>query len=774
MPSGAPSGAALAEQIWRKVTNTDPISYNLTEASYILERNYGRRPMIEAVIASLKDLTPTGGLLGLPSLGWQKIFSTNFDTLIEQAYRKSGAPLNVVRSNYDFQPLDSFNSCTLHKIHGCITQDASLGDKASMIITENDYEKFEKYRQALFSALNCSLLSGDMLIIGQSLSDPHLSDMIKSVLKYKEEGAPGQVYILVYDVDNMRAPLWEDKGAKIAFGGLDQLVHEFSESRGPQESLQASPDPIALPISVVSSVWDILHARTEKPNTIRMFNGGAASYADITANCTFERSQYLTCTNGLLAADGLVLTLIGAGGVGKTSFARQIALALVDQGYAGFEHKSDFQFSSAHWVKYERILKEHNQKAVLLIDECTRSLRQVNMLVSHLSSQKEPHLKLILTANAAQWTPRLKDSAVFSRGKVLELSKLVYPEINSLLNLLQNPSINSLVQSGFKELSRKEQLARLERKCSADMFVCLKNIFANDSLDKILLNEYEGLEESAQDHYRYISALESVGMRVHRQLVMRMLRVPADSVSSILTHLHGIVDEVPLVEKDGIYGWSTRHLVIARKIAEYKFSSIEEQNKLFEDIINHINPAIHTEIQSIRDLCDQEFGIGRLADPEKRRTLYRKIIQLVPGERIPRHRLVKELLDIVDLEECEYALREAFEAVGHDAPLDRYSVKLIFARAEHTPGISEGDRLALLRKAHQLAKNNVLKHSVDRYSYRTLCDAAFKLCERGESVEFVDEAIELMRAAFDKILDPEMSRELTGLERLRERNVGQV
>lgn len=769
MPSGAPSGAALADQIWREVAKSEPLSSNLTEASYILERNFGRRPMIDAVVGALAGLAPTGGLLGLPSLGWKNIYSTNFDTLVEQAYRLAGISLQVIKSNFDFQLREANSNCVLYKIHGCITQDKSLGHKASMIITENDYEKYESYRQSLFSSLNCSLLTGDVLIVGQSLADPHLSDMIKRVLKYKEEGAPGQVYILVYDKDNMRAPLWEDKGAKVAFGGLDQFVHEFGGKIEVKPDVVQDQDFAALPIAVVSSVLDVIHASTEKPNTIRMFNGGAASYADIRAGGTFERAQFATCASGLLNSSQIVLALIGAGGVGKTSFARQLALSLIDGGFIGFEHKSDFQFSASHWIMYERLLREKGQRAVLVVDECTRSLRQVNLLVNHLASMPESSLKLILTANAAQWTPRLKDSGVFSRGKVIEISRLATSELNSLLNLLGNDSISSLVQSGFKELPRREQLSRLERKCSADMFVCLKNIFANDSLDKILLTEYEGLEESAKDHYRYIAALEAVGTRVHRQLIMRMLGVPAGAVSSILSNLHGIVDEVPIIEKDGIYGWSTRHVVIARKITEYKFSSVEELNGLFEDIVNNINPAIHTEIQSIRDLCDREFGIGRLGSDEMRRRLYRKIIELVPGERIPRHRLVKELLDVNDLDECEYALREAFETVGHDAPLDRYSVKLIFARAEYTEGISDGDRLALLRKAHQLAKSNAGRHSVDKYSYRTLGDAACRLVERGEPLAILDEAIESMRVACDKILDPEMARELADLERTRQR-----
>ncbi len=83
VPSGAPSGANLAAKLWREVAKTEPQSEDLIETTSILERRFSRRPVIDRIVAALRGLKPTGGLLGLPRLGWREVFSTNFDQLVE-------------------------------------------------------------------------------------------------------------------------------------------------------------------------------------------------------------------------------------------------------------------------------------------------------------------------------------------------------------------------------------------------------------------------------------------------------------------------------------------------------------------------------------------------------------------------------------------------------------------------------------------------------------------------------------------------------------------
>jgi SIR2-like domain/AAA domain len=656
----------------------------------------------------------------------------------------------------------------LFKIHGCISQDASFGDKASMILTESDYVDFEKYRQAMFASLQAALLTKDVLIVGQSLRDRHLQDIVRRVLHAKLEGSVGQVYALIYDRDDLRAPLLEDQGVRIAFGGIDDLVHALAKDHKNDEAARSN-DPAqedVVPLSVVSTVDSVASGLQAQPNVKRMFNGGAATYADIRARVTFERVLQNELLAKIVESETSIVAITGAAGVGKTTFARQLLVKLHEAGFRAWEHRPDFPFLNQNWIAIESKLREANQRGVLLLDECTHFMRATNSLVEHLAKLETSNLSIIVTANSAQWVPRIKSPRFSEKGVHWQFSALHNAEIYSLLSLVEhNPQVAALVHADFKKQRRESQFAALRQKCGADMFVCLKNIFANESLDVILLQEYDALEEPLREYYRFVAALESIGTRVHRQLIIRMLRTDPVAIGAILDRLSGIVDEYTVSERNGIFGWSTRHLVIARRVTEFKFSGLGELTALFEAVISNLNPLEPIEIQTVRAICDTEFGIGRIADHNTRKELYRQLIDVAPGERIPWHRLIRELLSEEDTESTEYVIRDAEAAVGVDAPISRFKIRLLVTRAMKTKGIAVADRLAMLKHAYEQAMRNTELFRADKYSYSVLCDVAIDLANVGGGLYLLEEAIKHMRDAASRILDPEMDSRLQQYEK---------
>jgi hypothetical protein len=638
-----------------------------------------------------------------------------------------------------------------------------------MILTEDDYENHSQFRQTLFASLKSALLSGDVLVIGQSLRDKHLNDLVKEVLKAKFEGAPGQTYVLVYDKDDLRAPLLEDKGARVAFGGIDQFLDQLSQGEKSTENLVEQESGF-LPVELLSSIIDVQSACSDPSNVVKMFNGGPAGYADIKSGATFERIRTNEIVDLLVKGDKSAIVVTGSAGVGKSTMCRQILYRLAQKGFHAWEQREDLPFRYEPWIKVEADLRNQGKSAVLFVDECTHFLRSVNLLVDHLKEIEQPALRLVLSANSAQWAPRVKTPNLFKIGTMVELSTLENPELNSLINLVEyNAEISALVHSPFKSLSRSDQFSALRRKASADMFVCLKNIFANESLDAILLREFDDINESLQALYRYVAALEAVGMKVHRHLLIRMLTIDPIQINAALAGLTGIIEEYDINSKDGIYGWKTRHLVIARRISEYKFSGANELLDLFNLIIENINPTIQVERFSVSNICDSEYGIGRIGDAVARLSLYKRLTKIVPGERVPWHRVIREYLNMEDIEGVEYAIRDAEEAVGGDAPLSRYKVRLLILRAQKTRGISTSDRGALLRKAYEMASDNVAKYEWDRHSYRVLCDVALLLSEKGVDAHLIDEAIHRTRLAATEICDPEMMRDLQRVEAEKQR-----
>src|SRR5262245_9589158 len=56
------------------------------------------------------------------------IVTTNFDTLIERAFKEATVPLRMAVTAADFMQRPDTNTCTLYKIHGSITHTSTLVD----------------------------------------------------------------------------------------------------------------------------------------------------------------------------------------------------------------------------------------------------------------------------------------------------------------------------------------------------------------------------------------------------------------------------------------------------------------------------------------------------------------------------------------------------------------------------------------------------------------------------------------------------------------------
>ncbi len=333
IPSGAPSGQQLAHELETKFRIGQGLGLSLSDLSTLIERRISRRELVEFICNRIAKLQPTGGLLNIPTFGWASIFSTNYDDLVEKAFKKANVPLTVYSSNYDFRGAGEKSAQSLYKFHGTIWKDDSLGDKERMVITEPDFDKVEDYRGILYRRLAENLHSKSALIVGNSLADPDLRRLVDDALRAKAtEGAPGRIYLFAYTTNLDLAEIYESRGVTVCFGGIDDLALAL---------IKASPEE-QLVLSVTSEILDSapsLYPATvtvktqfsnDHGNLSKMFNGRPATLGDVKAGWTFERDVIEKLETQFVVTDGKPFAIVlGAAGVGKTTACRSL-LALLD------------------------------------------------------------------------------------------------------------------------------------------------------------------------------------------------------------------------------------------------------------------------------------------------------------------------------------------------------------------------------------------------------------------------------------------------------------
>jgi hypothetical protein len=402
----------------------------------------------------------------------------------------------------------------------------------------------------------------------------------------------------------------------------------------------------------------------------------------------------------------------------------------------------------------------------LLIDDAHAHLYEINELADRLLATDNNNLKLLLAATRHQWNPRVKSATLYRFGKEFKLVQLSLEEIERLLQLVDvNAQIRGLVESTFSGFNRAERRRRLIDRCEADMFVCLRAIFASENFDDIILREYADLEPPLQDIYRYVAAMETSGVKVHRQLLIRLLRIPASSVAAALANLTDIVSEFSIDEKEGIYTWRARHGVIADIITRYKFSDKEKLIDLFERVISNLRPTYDIEVRTIRELCNVDTGIPSIPNKDVQNRLLRMMMSVAPGERVPRHRLIRNLIEAGEYEKADTEIRVFERDFSADGPVYRYKVNLLVARAVHSPGLMVEDRIRILEDGRALAITGIGRFPHNKALLAAYADLGVEHYRRSGSYTYFDDALNYLRQAEEQLGDPDVNRTIARFTR---------
>ncbi|MFW9991743.1 MAG: SIR2 family protein [Candidatus Odinarchaeota archaeon] len=181
-PDGSPglSGQELADEILKILNGgKDPgFQVPLTKAAefYVTSTPAARASLDDLIRRRLAGLQPTLGHLLVTLFPWKAIITTNYNVVIEEAYRiaiRDGFSLKKLRSVFRDDDLISIpkesSDLLLYKPHGCISAEDDGTNR--LIVTSKDYFDSAGLRPRMYETLNSLVKDSSTLFIGYSMDD---------------------------------------------------------------------------------------------------------------------------------------------------------------------------------------------------------------------------------------------------------------------------------------------------------------------------------------------------------------------------------------------------------------------------------------------------------------------------------------------------------------------------------------------------------------------------------------------------------------------------
>jgi hypothetical protein len=148
----------------------------VTLAQFHVNEHSGRHQIHQALIVEFTrraKLTVNHRLVA--ALPISTYWTTNYDSLIEDAIREAGRSPDVKRSVANLATTLPRRDAVVYKMHG----DISEPDKA--IVTKDDYESYSTTHHLFSTALHGDLVSKTFLFIGFSFNDPNLAYILARI-----------------------------------------------------------------------------------------------------------------------------------------------------------------------------------------------------------------------------------------------------------------------------------------------------------------------------------------------------------------------------------------------------------------------------------------------------------------------------------------------------------------------------------------------------------------------------------------------------------------
>lgn len=172
------------------------------------------------------------------------VWTTNYDSVLEDAYKKAGKVVDVKTTDKSIGRTKQGREVTVYKMHGDVARPEEV------VICKDDYERYARKHEVFQNSLQGDLVNKTFLFLGFSFADPHLSYMLGH-LRALLEDSKRLHYAILRRVNRADFPSGKD--------GDDEFIYEHNkQSLQTQDLLRYSIETLL--IDDYGEVTQVLHA----------------------------------------------------------------------------------------------------------------------------------------------------------------------------------------------------------------------------------------------------------------------------------------------------------------------------------------------------------------------------------------------------------------------------------------------------------------------------------------------------------------------------------
>ena len=604
--------------------------------------NEAPRPDLDVFVRdAMERLEPTEAHLCVPSLQWAAIYTTNYDTLVEDAYHQAQAtrhqvPVPVYQFSTDYNIHDN-SKVHVFKLHGSIDQIHQQGNV--LVLTTKDLTDTHDSRAAMLSHIPRLLLDYYWLFAGYSLRDRTLRQLLTEIKRCNRDKMPRESFAVLPEITEEDRDLFVQYDISVVdspFGAFMGSIREVveREARGRLRTRHIDGAVVSGGVEMhfppatrvaMDDQFEVISPVDHDYDGRGFFLGREPSWGNIEAGVDFRRDALLDriiadIRSALAAAPTQGLVILGPAGSGKSTVLRRVGYELAtarSDSVPAVIVRDAYTAGNRYAETWDaRLIAEVATAAkgpvLVLIDDVEVHYRRVRNLYAELRNRDIPAV-ILGAARALDWSNIVSDYPMPGLAARTLPDDIDHHEVTPFVAYLERQRLIS-VDAVFTEDHWRQHVAGAHDHHILGIMRSLDTV-GGETFDEKIVSEYFNLPELAKNAYEAICLVYQFGFHMPLDLLLLVLDCSEPEFGEEVLEKdrdHVIIRAAQTLS--GRQAYKARHRVIAEIVAGQRWGETHELCKAITELFADMNVQSEEDFRLCRDLLMSDELRDRLSE----------------------------------------------------------------------------------------------------------------------------------------------------------------